>query len=532
MTSIISTFVLALALSLGLTPLVARIGVRLQLVDMPSARKVHSRPIPRVGGIAIALAFYLSFMAVYLMGSNISAGVIAEPKLFCILAGAYVAFLTGLWDDIRHLNFKIKFLLQSVAATTLWLGGVRISAFSLPGMGALDLTWISLPLTIFWVLLVINAINLIDGLDGLAAGVSFFVSTVLLVLTVINQVFVVAVTLAALAGATLGFLRYNFNPARIFMGDGGSYFLGFMLSALSMMGSIKSQAALSLLIPIIALGLPLMDTLWAPLRRFLLGRKLFSPDREHFHHRLLQLGLNQRHAVLTLYGVTIILGLMAVALVHIRDERAALLLLLVAAAAILGLGKLGYFRTLNAKNFYEWLQDLSDESGISHERRSFLDLQLGIANAKNIEALWSAIVAAFEKLEFDSVCLYRNVLSDCAIEFAATTENPSERRQVPAEHSSVLMRGEAPDFHWRNGAFSHPGSVCSRCLFRLELPLMVGRRVHGTLLAIKDLEKEDISHYTLKRIEHLRRGVTRGLERIAKSGERSAGRRPEIGVRE
>jgi UDP-GlcNAc:undecaprenyl-phosphate GlcNAc-1-phosphate transferase len=471
-----------------------------------------------VGGIAIALAFYLGILFMYLMGSRLSNEVIAEPKFFCILTGAYVAFLTGLWDDVRRLNYKIKFLLQSVAATTLWLGGVRITAFSLPGVGAFDLTWISLPLTIFWVLLVINAINLIDGLDGLAAGVSFFVSTVLLVLTVINQVFVVAVTLAALAGATLGFLRYNFNPARIFMGDGGSYFLGFMLSALSMLGSIKSQAALSLLIPIIALGLPLMDTLWAPLRRFLLGRKLFSPDREHFHHRLLQLGLNQRHAVLTLYAVTISLGLMAVALVHTRDERAALLLVLVAAAAILGLGKLGYFRTLNAKNFYEWLRDISDESGISHERRSFLDLQLRIANSRTIEALWEAIVAAFSKLEFDSVCLYCNLHAVHSVKIAGASAIAPERRHVPPEHSSVLMRRQAPEFQWRNEAFNEPESVCGRCLFRLELPLMVGRHVHGTLLAIKDLEKGEISHYTLKRLEHLRRGITRGLERIAARG--------------
>ena len=166
------------------------------------------------------------------------------------------------------------------------------------------LGWLSLPLTVFWFLLVLNALNLIDGLDGLASGITLFVALTLLIVWDSPSNLIVAMALAALAGASLGFLRYNFHPASIFLGDSGSYFLGYNLAALSILGSLKSEAAVAILIPIVALGVPVIDALWSPVRRFILGQRIFTPDRDHIHHRLLKLGYTHRRAVLLLYAIT------------------------------------------------------------------------------------------------------------------------------------------------------------------------------------------------------------------------------------
>jgi UDP-GlcNAc:undecaprenyl-phosphate/decaprenyl-phosphate GlcNAc-1-phosphate transferase len=267
MTTIIIMFFIAFAASLAITPLVEKLAFVLELVDIPSARKVHEKPIPRIGGLAIYLSFFFSFTPLLFPGivarTRVLELVIYEPRIIYIVMGSCVAFGLGLYDDKRGLSPFVKFGIQGIAALIAFAGGVRIESIGLPGLGALSFGWLSLPVTVFWILLVVNAINLIDGLDGLAAGVSFFVCMVLLVLCVLDDRILVAVMLAALAGSTLGFLRYNFNPARIFMGDGGSYFLGYMLSTLSILGSMKGQTAIAILIPVIALGVPL--TCLAPL---------------------------------------------------------------------------------------------------------------------------------------------------------------------------------------------------------------------------------------------------------------------------
>ena len=296
MTSIIAIFVFSLIFSLILTPLVRRVSVKYGLVDMPSARKVHSLPIPRTGGAAIYMAFFLSFIPAIFYKTRILDLLAQDPRLLYLVLGGCVVFGLGFFDDVRKMNTYVKLTVQILAALIVYAGGIRIDFVVLNGVFGWHFGWLSLPITVLWVILVINAMNLIDGLDGLAAGVSFFVCTVLLALCVLDGRYLVAIGFAALAGSTLGFLKYNFNPASIFLGDGGSYFLGYMLATLSMLGSIKSQAALTIIIPIIALGLPLMDTIWSTARRFIFGQRLFMPDRDHFHHRLLRLGYTHRRA--------------------------------------------------------------------------------------------------------------------------------------------------------------------------------------------------------------------------------------------
>lgn len=270
-------------------------------------------------------------------------------------------------------------------------------------LGHVILGWTSLPVTVFWVLLVINSINLIDGLDGLAAVVSFFVCMVLLVLMLMHQNFMVAIALACLAGSILGFLVFNFNPASIFMGDSGSYFPGYMLASLSIYGSMKSHTAFTFLIPIIAMGVPLLDTIWATIRRFLLGQKLFYPDKNHFHHRLLQLGFSHKRAVLVLYGITFLLGCFALITINISDRLSAFLLGLLAILVIVFIQRLGYLNFFGLKSFLSWVNDLANTLGLNRDRRVFLAYQIAIAEAEDPQTFWERVSEAAKYLGLDYI---------------------------------------------------------------------------------------------------------------------------------
>lgn len=544
MTTIIAIFLTALVLALLITPAVARLGVRLGVVDRPGARKVHRRPIPRIGGLAIYLAFWGAFLPLLAPGihnaTNILYQIAHEPLMIPLALGGAVVFALGLWDDKRGLNPWLKLVVQILAAMVVYFCGVRITSFTLPGIGFVHLGPLALPATVFWILLVINAINLIDGLDGLAAGVSFFACMVLVVLGVIGGRYFLAAVTAALAGAILGFLRYNFNPAIIFMGDGGSYFLGFMLACVSIIGSVKSQAAVSMLIPVIALGVPLLDTVWATVRRFILGRRIFQADREHFHHRLLKLGYSHREAVLVLYAATICCGAVALVAVNLQDERAALILGVVGLAAILGIRRLGYMSYLKGDRLLSWIRELSDDAGFSHERRSFLNEQIQISEAADLDDLWRRTAHALEMLEFDMAGLYLNErhvaherskvggrkseVGDRETAFGKRDHRAADgglkndrcrgdddRRVVSALRSTVCNRPEAADFVWTRKSISDH----QRFHLRIEMALdREGRENMGILVLLKNGESGNLAHYTLKRVEHLRRNVISTLGRI------------------
>ena len=513
MTTIIAIFFIACAASLVLTPQVARLALHFGLVDQPNNRNVHDRPIPRIGGLAIYLAFFIAFVPLIFPGlvqqTTVLEMLIGDPRLAFLVMGSCVVIAVGIYDDSHSLSPFVKFGVQALAATIAWAGDIRIDVLWPPVIGDIQFAWLSLPVTIFWILLVINAINLIDGLDGLAAGVSFFVCMVLLVLSVVGDRILPAVILAALAGSILGFLRYNFNPARIFMGDSGSYFLGYMLATLSILGRIKGQTTLALMIPIIALGVPLIDTMWSTVRRFMVGKKLFRPDKDHIHHRLLKMGMTHRKAVLILYGVTVALGIFALLLVNARSEQTGLILLVLGVLVIFGIRRLGYIKYLQADRVYGWIKELGDVSGISHERRSFLNLQIKTSQSRTITDLWENIAKAALWLEFDVATLYLSSPADRRKVSAMS----NERRKVPRVTASVTQRQGLPNFNWtREGIDPHGQEDCSRNLFRLELPLIMDtNRSFGTLVLIKDLKAQSVGHYTLQRVEHLRRTVVRTL---------------------
>ncbi|WP_084517318.1 glycosyltransferase family 4 protein [Desulfatiglans anilini] len=553
MTTITVIFLIALTLALVNTPLVAKVGLRLGIVDPPGERKIHRRPVPRIGGAAIFLSFWGSFLPVLSPWvrekTNVLQLIASEPALFAIALGSAIAFGLGLWDDKRGLGPWKKFGVQILAGAIAYFGGVQIQGVSVPGVGTFHLGWVALPVTVFWILLVMNAINLIDGLDGLAAGVSFFACMVLVALSVIGHHLLVAALMAALAGAILGFLRYNFNPAKIFMGDGGSYFLGYMIATSSIIGSIKGQAAVTLLIPVIAMGVPLLDTMWATVRRFLMGKAIFQADREHFHHRLLRLGYSHRKAVLLLYGASIMFGILALALVNLQDERAALILGAIAVVVILGIRRLGYMNYLKGKRLMAWIRELGDAAGLSHERRSFLYEQIQISEASDLEELWRRTAHALGMLEIDLAALYLNGNKNGNKKGGGKKEGrPFEmrapqgagclmfgpgnmdRRLTAALHASVCSRIDPPDFVWSRTPLS---DIRQRYQLRLELALIGEESENlGTLVLLKNGGSGATSHYTLKRVEHLRRNVIGTLENIlGKEGVRMNGNVPLLGYK-
>lgn len=301
-----------------LIPWVTRLAYALGRVDHPDARKVHTTPIPRLGGVAIFFGFAISIAVIEL--------IVAGPlfprtgPFMGLFVGASLIFLLGIVDDLRPLPASLKLVVQVVAAGVAVALGVRIEVLSNPmgGMIILPMAW-SVGLTIFWLVGITNTINLIDGLDGLAGGVTLIAASTTALIAFQTKQPALALLALALVGATVGFLRYNWNPAKIFMGDSGSLFLGFALAAISVIGLLKVAATAALLVPILILGVPIFDTAFAIVRRAIQRRPIFSPDRGHLHHRLLGLGFSQRRAVVIIYAICLLLGGTALTLFDIPE---------------------------------------------------------------------------------------------------------------------------------------------------------------------------------------------------------------------
>jgi len=305
----------AAVVTLLVTPLVRALSLRYGLVDYPGGRKVHSEPISRLGGVAIflgvAVAVGLEIFGEYALGwgggfFNQAGGRVNLPLLF---AGITIVFLVGLVDDVFDLSPGAKLVGQILAALVVTLAGLRIEFVGDPfGGGLILLGLLSVPVTVLYLVGFANVINLIDGLDGLAAGVSAIAGMSLLLLAAQGNRLDAAALAAALVGACLGFLRYNFNPASIFMGDSGAMFLGFTLATISLLGVMKTTAAIALAVPLLIIGVPIFDTLSAILRRLRHNRPIHEADRGHIHHRLLGRGFDQRQTVLIIYAWSAVLA--------------------------------------------------------------------------------------------------------------------------------------------------------------------------------------------------------------------------------
>jgi UDP-GlcNAc:undecaprenyl-phosphate GlcNAc-1-phosphate transferase len=386
-------------LSILITPLQRDLARRLGITDAPDhRRKIHTNPVPRTGGISIFLTILVAFAVLLAYERLVGVDGVDWRLIGITLAATSIVFVTGLWDDIRGLKPWQKLIVESAAAALACVSGIQIESLAGHWIGA---TWWHWPLTILWLVVCTNAFNLIDGMDGLAAGVGLFatVTTFLTALLMDHSGLVLAT--APLIGALVGFLRYNFNPATIFLGDCGSLSIGFLLGCFGVIWSQKSATMLGLTAPLISLSIPLLDTGLAVLRRAIRGKPIFGPDRRHIHHLLLEKGLKPRNAVIVLYMVAGVSAACAL-LIGLLDSRyAGLIVVLFCAATWLGVQHLGYseFRTARHVVFSGLIGRVIDSS-LSLER-----LDSSLKAAQSDEERWKLLRDTSRQLGFSEARL-------------------------------------------------------------------------------------------------------------------------------
>ena len=363
----IFAFIVSFAFTFATTPLVRRFAFKIGAIDIPKDnRRMHKKPTPRIGGLAIIFGFTVATLC------------FAQPsrQLYGTLAGAAIIAVMGVIDDCKNLPAKLKFVIQIIAAlVVVFAGDIKIDVFTNPNFLSDNQYWVlpewlSVTLTVIWIVFITNAVNFIDGLDGLAAGVSAIMSISLVFISIRVGEYSIAILGIALMGSCFGFLPFNFNPAKIFMGDTGSTFLGFMLATLSIQGVFKSYAVISFAVPLLILGLPLFDALFAMIRRILRGQSPMTADRGHLHHRLVDMGFSQKQTVFILYAISGVLGITAVLLAESGVLRALLLVICVLILLLIGsmLGKNSYVhqhqdnRNLTDDNEID-VEEVSDKKG-------------------------------------------------------------------------------------------------------------------------------------------------------------------------
>jgi UDP-GlcNAc:undecaprenyl-phosphate GlcNAc-1-phosphate transferase len=402
MKSFVLAFAIAALTSAALVPIVRKLALGLGAVSLPGGRHKHHKATPRLGGIAIFLAFFAPLLTLLFVESSV-AKVYRAQEVRCIglLVGGAALCALGALDDTKRVRALHKLLVQIAAAVGAYACGFRIELVKLPMLGDLSMGIFSLPVTILWIVGIVNAINLIDGLDGLAAGVVFFAGLTNFCVAYLAGSVMVALLMAAMLGAVLGFLFYNFNPARIFMGDSGSYFLGFVIATTSLLGSMqRASTAISLLVPILALGVPIFDTLFTMVRRFLERRPIFSPDRGHLHHRLVDMGITHRRAVLILYGTSIVFTLTAI-VVSMGKMWQGGVALLVATVVLVGVVRFaGYFSYLHGLRRQKGRFRTRD---VEVMRRLMPALPGMLSGAKNEDELWERVQRLLEAADLVAI---------------------------------------------------------------------------------------------------------------------------------
>jgi UDP-GlcNAc:undecaprenyl-phosphate/decaprenyl-phosphate GlcNAc-1-phosphate transferase len=463
-------FAFSLALSFVATREVRDLATRKGWVSMPQhGRHVHQTPLPRLGGVAIFLAFSVSlsvWLGLSLVFPRLLDG-LAPTTLLRIYVPACLIFCLGIYDDLRGTGPYLKFAVQAVAAGMLFAGGMRILGLPLI-FGSYSLPWfVGLPLTVLWVVAVTNAFNLIDGLDGLAAGSALFSTMVVFIVSLVNHSFLGSLMSVTLAGAIVGFLRFNFNPATIFLGDSGSLFIGFMLSALALAGATqKAPTFVAVAIPVVSFGLPILETLLSVLRRLISGRPIFTADREHIHHKLLQMGFSHRQVVIVLYAVSAIFAMLSLFLLWPTGSTLGLVLAVVGTGIWLGVQHLNYleFGELRrvAHRTMEQRQIVINNLLV---RRAVEELKM----AGDFNQVRSVLVAAFESNDFDAFEL--------------------QLKSLPGDQS--LPSETNRHFHWSK--FPHMVAISSQPSWKLTLDLVTTSNRHrGSLVVYRIYRPRDL----------------------------------------
>ncbi len=436
------TFCLALLLSMAVTPLVVAWAKRHHWVDEPGTRKVHKVPVARLGGVGIFVGTLLAILPALLIPNRVGEQLrMFGGEILVVLLGAAIIFTLGLYDDLRHARVRTKLGVELAVAVVVCIAGVRIQHITIQGLFSIPLGWTGYVITVFWIVGITNAMNLIDGLDGLAAGLAAIACGVVAVLSVIQANVILAVMMMALLGSLTGFLLFNFHPARIFMGDCGSLFLGFMIATASVLTASKSEALVGFGLPILVLGIPIFDTLFSILRRFTERRGIMSPDRAHFHHRLLDLGLTQNQAVIVAYLITILITGLGLFMLMTRSRGSLLILLSCLILLLL------VFRLTGAVHLRETLAAVRRRSELAHhkfmEQRQFEEAQLYLSSAKTFDEWWGYVCKAGKALGCARISLNLATADDSHhdVIWEKGREENIEKKDGEVMHLCILVSG-------------------------------------------------------------------------------------------
>ena len=431
-------FLIATIASLITTPLIRRLCQRFKLLDVPAdTRRVHRTAIPRLGGLALyfscltalsLLPFVDNLLTQTLSGLRSESLMIFLPATLVLMLGAY--------DDLRGTNAIVKFAGLGIIATIFYALGGRIDALSIPLFGSVELPpLISFVFTIVWLVGITNAFNLIDGLDGLASGAALFSSLVILGVSVSQERTLMIVIALVLCGAVTGFLRYNFNPASIFLGDSGALFIGFLLAAMSVLGTQKASTAVAIFVPILAFGFPVVDTAMAMSRRFVSGKPVFEGDKEHIHHMLLARGWSQRRVAVVLYGVCAVFGLVALMFPATGSKLTGFMLFVISVAVIIAVGHLRYHEVEEIR------------AGV---KRTVADRRLRVANNIRVRRAALALSKASDLHEmFEAL---RHMLDFGEFTFANAQVGQVGRAEISERaYQASLQRHPKQELELRNG---------------------------------------------------------------------------------
>src|ERR1041385_1040077 len=496
--------------ALVITPLVRRLCQRLKLLDVPQdGRRVHTNAIPRLGGVAIYLSLILALTSLFFVHNLLTDALsFYRPLLFKVLVPSSLVMLLGVYDDLRGANAIVKFLGLGIIASIFYAMGGRIEALAVPFVGIVHFpAAISYVLTVFWLVAISNAFNLIDGVDGLATGAALFSSVVILIVALAGGHSVMIVVTIVLCGALAGFLRYNFNPASIFLGDSGALFVGFLLASLSLLGAQKATTAIAVITPIHAFCLPVVDTSVTMARRLIGGRPIFQGDGEHIHHMLLARGWSQRRVVLILYSVCAAFGLVAAMSTKTSSPLTGFVLFVIAAAVIIAVGHLRYHEVDELR------------AGV---KRTVGDRRLRVAN--NIRVRRAAVALA-KASDLDEIFeATRHLLEFGEFSFASVeVGQPGRADMNERAFEASLLRHPKQVLEFRNGrvfwSWSGEGvevdePTLSRSHWSLRLPLVKDGVEWGWLNFYRSLDDETLLVTTNYLSDLFRREFTEAASRI------------------
>ncbi len=477
-------FLIATFSALVITPLIRRLCERFKLLDVPAdGRRVHTNAIPRLGGVAIYLSLMLALSTLLFVSNLVTASLqFYTPVLFKVLVPSSLVLLLGVYDDLRGANAVVKFVGLGLIASLFYAMGGRIEALAVPLMGVVHFPpVIGFLLTVFWLVAISNAFNLIDGMDGLATGAALFSSIVILVVALSGGHLVMIVVTIVICGALAGFLRYNFNPASIFLGDSGALFVGFLLAALSLMGAQKATTAIAVITPILAFGLPVVDTTVTLARRLIGRRPVFEGDGEHIHHMLLARGWSQRRVVLILYSVCAMFGLLAALSTKTSSPMTGFVLFVIAAAVIVAVGHLRYHemdelragvkRTVGNRR-------IRVANNIRVRRAG-----LALSKAATLNELFEAVrqMLEFEEFAYANLQLGRQGYADVNERAFRASEQRRPLQQIEFRNGRVV-------WSWKRGGVDENEVIGSSAYWCFRLPLSTANGEWGWMNLYRPLE--------------------------------------------